>query len=159
MKKIIKLTERDLTRLVKRVIKENNFNEGKLKNFIFKKINNLVEGGLYLEPDNNDEYILFKNNNNDEVIFRYLMDSGDIRYNDDIFYTVYYMFGKEWWTIIPNAHEVLNNIVREWIEEYFVDEYSEEIEDISGYEFEIGVVSNDEGFNSKSGEHDDEYYD
>ena len=89
MKKIVKLTESDLVRIVKRVISEQNINEGIKDTMVGKIFTSDYDGGL------NKLFLDIKNNfNSDNLIdvgdgmgtIQYIMDNGDIlSVRDDTF--------------------------------------------------------------------------
>ena len=157
-KKIIKLTESDLMRLVKRVIREDMSKNLKFKNLIIKYINELVKGGLYLEEGGyeNDDYILFKKNDNDEIVFRYSTHDGKLLYSDKINNVPNIMFASNVWNVLPEKYEVLKKIVGEWVEENLIPEFGGEIEELTGNEFYIDEIYNDENYNPMTGTYNDE---
>ena len=92
MKKIVKLTESDLVRIVKRVISEQNINEGIKDTMVGKIFTSDYDGGL------NKLFLDIKNNfNSDNLIdvgdemgtIQYIMDNGDIlSVRDDTFFAI-----------------------------------------------------------------------
>jgi hypothetical protein len=121
-------------RLVKRVIREDMSKNLKFKNLIIKYINELVKGGLYLEEGGyeNDDYILFKKNDNDEIVFRYSTHDGKLLYSDKINNIPNIMFASNVWNVLPEKYEVLKKIVGEWVEENLIPEFGGEIEELTG---------------------------
>jgi hypothetical protein len=163
MKKIIRLTESDLVRVVKRVITENMNTNLKFKNVIISHINKLVKGGLYIEEGNfeNDDYILFRKNDNDEIVFRYTPHDEVLLYSDKINNIPHLMFSSNIWDVLPQKSELLKKIVGEWVEENLIPEFGDEIEEMTGNEFYINEIYNDENYNPMTGTYidddDDEY--
>ena len=92
MKKIVKLTESDLVRIVKQVISEQNINEGIKDTMVGKIFTSDYDGGL------NKLFLDIKNNfNSDNLIdvgdemgtIQYIMDNGDIlSVRDDTFFAI-----------------------------------------------------------------------
>ena len=92
MKKIVKLTETDLVRIVKQVISEQNINEGIKDTMVGKIFTSDYDGGL------NKLFLDIKNNfNSDNLIdvgdgmgtIQYIMDNGDIlSVRDDTFFAI-----------------------------------------------------------------------
>jgi len=156
MKKIVRLTESDLTRIVKRVLNENITKNPKFKKIIFDTLNKLVKGGLYLEDSDDGDFILFKNNKNDYIVFRYDFQMGVLRYTDDILDAPFSMFGDETWDRIPNLYENLKEIVSEWVNVNLIPKFKDEIEEMTDDEFVINDIHNDEGFNPRTGEYEDD---
>ena len=151
MKKIVRLTESELITIVKRVISENFGKTPKFKKIIIDYINKLVEGGLYVEEGDypNDEYVLFRKKENNEIVFRYSMEDGKLLYSDKINIIPHVMLGDSTWKLIPNKYVLIGEIVREWVDENLVPKFSEDVEEITWDEFRIGEIYNDENFNHR----------
>ena len=153
MKKTIRLTEKELIRVVKRIVSENIGKNPKFKKIIVNNIDKLVEDGLYAEEGDNmfDDYVFFRNSETDEVVFRYSIETGRLLYSNKIDEVPHQMFGSDTWDVMPNKYEIVGKIVREWVEENLVPEFSEDVEEITGDEFYISDIYNDEDFDPFTG--------
>jgi len=156
MKKTIRLTEAQLVKLVKRIINEDVTKNPRFKKIIFDTLNKLVKDGLYLEYSDDGDFILFRSNEDDYIVFRYDIQMGVLRYSDDILDSPFSMFGDETWDLIPNLYEVLIEFVSEWVNLNLVPKFKDEIEEMTDDEFVINDIFNDEGFNPRTGEYEDD---
>ena len=153
MKKVIRLTESELIRVVKRIISEDMTGSPNFKRIIVNYIDRLVKDGLYVEQgdDDNEDYVLFRNSETDEIIFRYSINDGTFLYTDKINQLPHSMFGSETWKELPYKYGTVGEIVLEWVEENLIPEFSEDVEEITGDEFYISDIYNDEDFDPFTG--------
>ena len=160
MKKIVKLTESDLSRIVKRVIKENKTEEvqQKGKTMILSYLNDIAKK-MTVNFDNDDDHLTFKKGG--KVYFRYDYSDMKMKYS---FHVMDFVDGLLKTTDMGYRSKSFfssstdrDNFICGWIQDYLFPKYRNKIEDLLGYDdFEMG------GCSSESDEisHDeDEYYD
>jgi hypothetical protein len=66
------------------------------------------------------------------------------------------MFASNVWNVLPEKYEVLKKIVGEWVEENLIPEFGGEIEELTGNEFYIDEIYNDENYNPMTGNYNDD---
>jgi len=114
------------------------------KKFLFKRFDNYVSDGLYLDNHPyDDEHIWFLKKSNDRIVFRYNYKDKVLKYNDNILSDVKIMMSNR----PPELYEILGEYVTEWANENLVPIFSEQIKKITGYKFIIKESYNDEEFN------------
>ena len=129
MKKIVRLTESDLTRIVKRVINES----GRFNNVVKSLISRFFSDIKMKELDRSN--VVFVNNNG-TIIFRYDLDDRNLYYGKYLYDFVLPLISAK---LEGNDENVLN-MIGSWVEENFVSKFSDEFEKEFGFEFMIDDV-------------------
>ncbi len=146
MKKIIRLSESDLTRIVKRVINENE----QLNKMIKLSISRFISG-LKMEDLDHDNIVFV--NKKGKTVFRYDLEDGNLFYS-----TLLFSFVKGLKKSKPeDVHKNVSNIIESWAEENLIPKFSDEFENKFGFEFKIKNVDlGDEYIDDDEEEDDDE---
>ncbi len=108
MKKVIRLTESDLTRLVRRVINEQN-TESQMNRAVLKYINSEYGDLEPYETDEFPDYIFFMKDG--KVIFEYHKKNGNVYFAEYIWELLESFFGLEF--------EEIKELTKEWVEEHY----------------------------------------
>lgn len=135
MKKIIRLTESDLTRIVRRVITETK--SEKLIGFLNSMIDNIqieFDGETYYDELEDDEMMSVYDDYESfiyftligEMIFKYEIETGSLIYNMDFF--------KKW---ISLSDKNIKDEICFWAKENLIPKFSNQFENEFGYDFEI----------------------
>ena len=145
MKKIIRLSEFDLTRIVKRVINENE----QLNKMIKLSISRFISG-LKMEDLDHDNIVFV--NKDGKTVFRYDLEEGNLYYS-----TLLFSFVKGLKKSKPkDVHKNVSNIIESWVEENLVPKFNDEFENKFGFEFMIKNVDLDDEYIDDEEEDDDE---